>query len=342
MNKLAESSRRLCALLIGAVFLLSGFLKLMDPVGTGLIVTEYFKFFHLSGLSALSKAFGTVLALLESFTGAALVAGVWRRHAAITAMVLLGVFTIITAILWIADPKMDCGCFGEAVHLSHKASFLKNIVLDVLAIAAFIPLEDGFGPRPGKYTGFAITALLLSAFCVYSLRNIPLIDFTAYAPGAEIVEGSDTRLDICDASGEYMDYSVYDGDVLAVTVYDPEKISRKEWGNISSTLESAAGAGLMPLLVTSSAENVPFNLSEYLFTSDRKDLLTINRSNGGAIWISEGAVTAKWSLRCTPDAGHMCKMMEDGPDETLTSRTSVERTAAQALLLGCFALLTLL
>ena len=76
MKKAHHRLRRFCAILIGLVFLASGLLKLLDPVGTGLIVSEYFKFFHLGFLQGTAKGFGMALSLLEAVTGAALVSGV--------------------------------------------------------------------------------------------------------------------------------------------------------------------------------------------------------------------------------------------------------------------------
>ena len=40
-------ARRICAVIVGTVLFVAGSLKLMDPVGAGLVVSEYFKFFHL-------------------------------------------------------------------------------------------------------------------------------------------------------------------------------------------------------------------------------------------------------------------------------------------------------
>ena len=64
MRKFHHSFRRFCALLIGLVFFLSGMLKLMDPVGTGLKVAEYLRFLHLGFLSPLGKASGVAVAFL--------------------------------------------------------------------------------------------------------------------------------------------------------------------------------------------------------------------------------------------------------------------------------------
>ena len=191
MKKAHHRIRRFCAILIGLVFLASGLLKLLDPVGTGLIVSEYFKFFHLGFLQGTAKALGMVLSLVEAITGAALISGVFRKTTAIVTSVLVVFFTIITLILWIAKPEMDCGCFGEAIHLSHGQTLLKNLVLLALAALAFIPFQNFGVPRKGKYVAFflAIPSLIF-ALC-HNARHLPMIDFTEFAPGTELFASLD-------------------------------------------------------------------------------------------------------------------------------------------------------
>ena len=191
MKKAHHRLRRFCAILIGLVFLVSGLLKLLDPVGTGLIVSEYFKFFHLGFLQGTAKAFGMVLSLVEAITGAALISGVYRRLTAAVTSLLLLFFTVITLILWIANPEMDCGCFGEAIHLTHAQTLLKNVILLVLALIAFLPFQNFGVPRKRKKVAFALAALSLVFALVYNARHLPMIDFTEFAPGAELFASLD-------------------------------------------------------------------------------------------------------------------------------------------------------
>ena len=191
MKKAHHRIRRFCAILIGLVFLASGLLKLLDPVGTGLIVSEYFKFFHLGFLQGTAKALGMALSLVEATTGAALVSGVFRKTTAVITSVLVVFFTIVTLILWIANPEMDCGCFGEAIHLSHGQTLLKNVVLLALAAAAFLPFQNFGVPRKGKYVAFFLAVPSLVFALVHNARHLPMIDFTEFAPGTELFASLD-------------------------------------------------------------------------------------------------------------------------------------------------------
>ena len=198
MKKAHHRLRRFCAILIGLVFLVSGLLKLLDPVGTGLIVSEYFKFFHLNFLQGAAKGLGMVLSLVESVTGAALISGVYRRLTAAVTAVLVVFFTIITVILWLANPEMDCGCFGEAIHLTHGQTLLKNLILLVLAVIAFVPFQNFGVPRKGKKVAFVLAALSLLFALWFNARHLPMIDFTEFAPGAELFASLDNDYEAMD------------------------------------------------------------------------------------------------------------------------------------------------
>lgn len=186
LPQLPPRARRFCAFLVGVVFFMSGTLKLMDPVGSGLIMEEYFKFFHVGFLSFAAKSSGTLLAFIETMSGVALITGVWRRFTACVVSVFMAIFTLLTLLLLIFNPAMDCGCFGEAVHLTHAQSFLKNVILDVLIFAAFWPFKSFGRNKRRKYVAFSLVSVAVVALMLYSLLYIPLIDFTDFRPGVRL------------------------------------------------------------------------------------------------------------------------------------------------------------
>lgn len=183
--------RRFAAILCGFVFLASGLLKLLDPVGTGLIVSAYYQFLGLSFLGGTAKMAGLALALLETLLGTALITGVWRKVTAIVSGVLTVFFTALTLLLLIRNPEMDCGCFGEAVHLTHLQSFLKNLILLALLAAAFLPMKNlGEANKKRKVAFWSVAAGLLIA-AVYNQFHLPTVDFTDFAPGNELLASLD-------------------------------------------------------------------------------------------------------------------------------------------------------
>ena len=199
MRYLLLRMKRFCGFITGFVFFLSGIVKLMDPVGAGLVMNEYYGFLHLGFLSFSSKVTGTLFALAETLIGTALITGVWRKTVAVSAVVLQGFFTFLTLLMVIFKPEMDCGCFGEAIHLTHMQTFLKNIVLCILLATYYFPSSMLGRNRKRKYASFGLVTVSVLAFTVYSLLYIPLIDFTAFKPAAVLAAGENAEADLYEA-----------------------------------------------------------------------------------------------------------------------------------------------
>lgn len=186
MNAVLERTKRFCGYLVGIAFFVSGILKLMDPVGTGLIVEEYYRFLHLDFLSFSSGVAAIALSLTETILGAALITGLWRRTVAVAMLAVMGFFTLISIALLIFNPPMDCGCFGEAVHLTHLQTFIKNLVLSALCCASFFPFSALGTPKKRKYVAFSLVTAGVVTFAVYSVMYLPLVDFTDYTASARL------------------------------------------------------------------------------------------------------------------------------------------------------------
>lgn len=312
MKSAYQHYRRQAAVIVGLVFLVSGILKVSDPVGTGLIVAEYFKFLRLAFLVPLARAVGVAFSVAECAVGIGLVTGVMRRLMAWATFVLLGFFTLLTLILWIFNPPMDCGCFGEAFHLTHAQSFWKNVVLLAVSAIAFTPFRDFGEPAPRKWVGATLCTAAVLLASVYSNRHLPIVDFTAFNWGAQLfaslddsADESDFRrapmLSFRDAEGEYLDDYAADGKVVIFSVTNP---GRARWEDLSVQCHQVEQAGALPLVLVSSYPEemdryaVPADLP--LYYSDYKTLITLNRSNGGGAYFYAGELVHKWAFRDFP------------------------------------------
>ena len=191
MSTFHHSLRRLAMLLLGLVFLFSGLLKIEDPVGTMLIVTAYCKFFHLGFLIPAAKGIGIALACFEAMLGVTLITGVLRRLTGWCCFALTGLFTLVTLALWIANPDMDCGCFGEAIHLTHAQSFWKNVVLLGLCFLAFLPVRHLGHPKKNRVVAACIGAVSIVVAIFYCNTHLPPTDFTDFRLGAELLASLD-------------------------------------------------------------------------------------------------------------------------------------------------------
>ena len=206
MRYLLLRLKRFCGFITGIVFFVSGILKLMEPVGAGLIMDGYYSFLHLGFLSFSSKIMGTAFALAETVIGVGLITGVWRRIIGMAAIILQGFFTLLTLLLVIFNPEMDCGCFGEAIHLTHMETFIKNLILMALLLIYFIPSKHLGETRKKKYVSFALVGTSLIAFTIFSWISIPLVDYTAYKPGTDLKDSG------IDADEMYESAFIYEKD----------------------------------------------------------------------------------------------------------------------------------
>ena len=186
MRYLLFRLKRFCGFATGFVFFISGILKLMDPVGAGLVMKEYFKFLHISFLTPVSLPAGVAFALAEAIIGAGLITGVWRKFIALLSIILQSLFTTLTLLLVIFKPEMDCGCFGEAIHLTHEETFVKNLILLTLLLIYYIPVKYLGQTKRKKYVSFCIVSASSLAFSLYSLLFIPMVDFTELKPGTAV------------------------------------------------------------------------------------------------------------------------------------------------------------
>ncbi len=237
-------SWRICSYFVGIVFLLSGMLKLLDPVGAALVIDDYFAFFNLGLLDFSSKALGWGLAMLETILGLALMAGVRNKLVAITTFSFLGFFTLLTGVLYLYNPQMDCGCFGEAIELTHLQTFLKNILLVLFSAIIFFPIKTWGEIKKRKYYLVAIGTVVAFVFGVYSLFYLPLIDFTDFKPSSELYNGQSKEL-----SPEYNAEFIYEKDGVQ-EVFDLDNLPDSSWTYVDTKVVTSAdeGDGGMPVL----------------------------------------------------------------------------------------------
>ena len=124
----------LARLVVGATFVFSGFVKSVDPMGTSLKIREYLSAFELDYIMPISLFLAMCIGVYELVLGVNTLFGSYRRVTSILLFLTMLVMTPLTLYLALADPISDCGCFGEAVYLTHWQSFSKNVVLLLLTV----------------------------------------------------------------------------------------------------------------------------------------------------------------------------------------------------------------
>ena len=172
--------------LLGGVFIFSGLVKCVDPIGTSVFVDKYLATYSLEALLPLSLTIAVSLAVVEVMMGILLIVGVLKRYVALAATIFLFLFTIITLLSATVLPIGDCGCFGDAVKLTPWQTFLKNLVLLPMAIAVWRSSETEMPKWRRIAIIMAVSMLLPLAINLYALRYLPLVDFMPYKVGVDL------------------------------------------------------------------------------------------------------------------------------------------------------------
>lgn len=386
-------TRRFSGFICGFVFFLSGILKLMDPVGAGLVMDSYLDFLHIGFLGFASKPLAFLFALAETIVGTAMITGVWRRITAIIALSLQGFFTLLTILLAIFNPVMDCGCFGEFIHLTHVETLVKNLVICALLSYAYFPMRNLGRPLKRKYVSFGVVCTSVLVFSIFSLSRLPIIDFTDYEPGAQILsadanvadeafdamfiyekdgvqkeftlenlpdstwtfvstqtiqnkdlKSSGATLSFYDNDKEYHDSLAVQGNVMVISIYDPQ-MRQKKWDAAVRMAENARESGFNPMiLVAGTPEQIEGKVTDDIpvYFSDYKTLITLNRSNAGATWLSHGYIIKKWGHRAYPNQDDLLTYIKGNSTEAILESNTKGSLLFQGFLLYVFAVMLLL
>jgi uncharacterized membrane protein YphA (DoxX/SURF4 family) len=180
--------RNLFRIVVGLVFIFSGFVKGVDPLGTVYRMNDYFIVFGIPWATQFSLFLTIFLCTLEFILGISLLFNLRIRFTAWPLLLMMIYFTILTFFDAVLNLVPDCGCFGEAIKLTNVQTFLKNLVLMAMIITIFISRKKFMGFLSAK-TESVVLLLFIFAFAgmsVYSYRHLPLIDFMAWKVGNQV------------------------------------------------------------------------------------------------------------------------------------------------------------
>lgn len=197
----------LSRIIVGALFIISGFIKLNDPVGFSFKLEEYFSqgVLDLPFFVPYALAISIFVVILEVVLGVLLLLGFKRKFTLWSLLLMIVFFTFLTFYSAYFNKVTDCGCFGDAIKLTPWESFTKDIILLVLILILF---------AGQKYISPILTArlrkivmLLSVVLCIfyayYVLNHLPQLDFRPYKIGANIEEGMSVPSDAPKAIFEY-------------------------------------------------------------------------------------------------------------------------------------------
>jgi uncharacterized membrane protein YphA (DoxX/SURF4 family) len=252
--------------LVGLLFIYSGFVKLIDPIGSQYKFQEYFSedVLNMEFLIPYTLPFAILLIIIELVLGVMLLVGYKPKLTVWSLFSLNLVFLFLTWYSYVYNKVTDCGCFGDAVKLTPKETFYKNVIFMVFIIILILGLKH-IKPLISNKIGAIKTyaTIFISLFITYYvLQHLPIIDFRAYSVGTDIVKAMEYTED--GEIGPIHDFEIgtENGDQLE------EMISKdKAMLILITTLEKANKEGLLEISkIAAKAKTKGYNI--YILTSD--------------------------------------------------------------------------
>ncbi|MEM8845650.1 MAG: BT_3928 family protein [Bacteroidota bacterium] len=178
---------------VGVLFIISGLIKLNDPVGFSFKLEEYFSqgVLDLPFLMPLALAISIFVVILEVVLGVFLLLGFKPKFTVWSLLLMIVFFTFLTFYSAYFNKVTDCGCFGDAIKLTPWESFTKDVILLVFILILFFG-QRFIKPLFQEKTSWALAAVTILACAIFAnhvLKHLPSVDFRPYKIGANIQEG---------------------------------------------------------------------------------------------------------------------------------------------------------
>ena len=232
----------LMRLVVGGIFIFSGFTKAIDPWGTAYKITDYLNAMGLEQWTDIALFIAVALAVLEFMLGIAFALGTYRRSTPVVALLLMLFLTPLTLWLAVTDAVPDCGCFGDAWHLSNWATFFKNVLLllGIIYLMLFnMSVKGVYGPAVHWVVATLAFAFVM-AVAYYGYFHQPLIDYRPYPVGTRLAAATEDSDDdeedfifIYSRNGERQEFTIDSlPDEEDGWVYETRYHARRPHGNV--------------------------------------------------------------------------------------------------------------
>lgn len=251
---------------LALVFAFSGFVKAVDPMGTMFKMADYAEAFGVAAPPALLWIGAWALIMLEYVMGVALFFGLYRRFYLWLMITFLGVMTPLTLVLALTNPVNDCGCFGDAVALTHWQTFGKNVGLLLMAIIVLVCHKRIWRviSERTQWLVFVYAMASIVIFMQYNIRHLPAMDFRPYAIGTNIVDAMTIPDDA--PQDEYETLFVLEKDGVQRT-FTFDNYPDSTWTFVSRENRLISKGYVPPIadfhLMTLDGEDVTWNVLEY-------------------------------------------------------------------------------
>jgi uncharacterized membrane protein YphA (DoxX/SURF4 family) len=301
---------------VGILFIISGFIKLNDPLGFSYKLQEYFgeDVLNLEFLIPYALGLSVFVVVFEVVLGVFLLIGYQPKFTVWSLLLMIVFFTFLTFYSAYFDKVRDCGCFGDALKLTPWESFTKDVILLVLILILFVGMKN-IKPLFSKLpiTILALLSFLISLWFGYHvLMHLPAIDFRAYKIGNNLQEQMATPADAQKPILEYTwTFNVNGEDQEYVTNGSYPQVDGEYVGVETKTIEE----GYIPPIQDFSIESEDEDLTTQFLEEEKLVIIAmydINNAEG------EGVIKLKsFSDRAIKNGYTVIGLTSSGPDDKM-------------------------
>lgn len=312
--------------LVGLLFIYSGFVKLVDPIGSKYKFQEYFSadVLNLEFLIPFALPFAILLIVSELVLGVMLLVGFKPKLTVWSLLALNTIFLFLTWYSYTYNKVTDCGCFGDAIKLTPKETFYKNLIFMIfiaILIAGLRYIKPLISTKSSAITTYA-SAFFSLLIAYYVLNHLPIVDFRAYSIGTNIAQGMEYQDDsdeippihdfeIGTVNGDKLEEMLGKEKAMLILFTTINKVSEEGLHEISKTAVKAKAKGYEIYILTSdmimadviyeekfdalNAFKEKYNLPYIFGSCDEKAIKTVIRANPGIMTVENGTIVGKWN-----------------------------------------------
>ncbi|WP_440122471.1 BT_3928 family protein [Tenacibaculum sp. Ill] len=302
--------------LVGLLFIYSGFVKLVDPIGSQYKFEEYFSagVLNLEFLIPFALPFSILLIVTELVLGIMLLVGYKPKLTVWSLFGLNLVFLFLTWYSYTYNKVTDCGCFGDALKLTPKETFYKNVVFMIFIVILIIGVKHIKPLISNKFSSITTFSSVFLALIIsyYVLQHLPIIDFRAYSIGTDIAKGmeypedSDELPPIHDFmietdEGDKLEGMLAKEKAMLIIMSNFKKTEKEGITGVSEVAKQASEQGYEIYVLTASyIEDLAATQKEYGLPytfgfCDETALKTVIRANPGIVTVKRGVIVGKWN-----------------------------------------------
>jgi len=172
--------------LLGLLFIFSGFVKAVDPMGTKYQIIDYFVAYGIEWANPFALYLSIFLNAFELVCGILMLLNVKiRTIVSWLVLLMMAFFTVTTVNDALYNPVPDCGCFGEAIIMTNWQTFYKNLVINVFVVIMFFNRSSVRRTYKSKVelAIIALAVVIVVYFQVYNFMHLPMLDFRPWKVG---------------------------------------------------------------------------------------------------------------------------------------------------------------